>query len=322
MMSTYEEMLMTKAAWYYYFEGITQQKAAEHMGISRMRVIKLLEKARQTGLIQFHLRKDGESRMQLERALIELYGLKDAFVVPAAIDPLMVNTGIAEAASMYINERLSPDCYINIGYGDTPSRILNNLATLAENTLTCVSLTGGVSYYLPDTRSNVFNAKLHLIPAPLLASSKEMAKAMHEETSVLEISRMISLSLITVVGIGAMHESATIFKSGILNHNDLLYLEMRGAVGDVLCHFIDKDGQLIDTPVEDRLISTPLDTLKKLQNVVGVAAGESKVEAIRATLKGKYLDVLITDDITAAKLVQNMSNEWRRESETAVFIGT
>ena len=65
-----------------------------------------------------------------------------------------------------------------MGYGDTPSRVLNNLATMAERPITCVSLTGGVSYYLPDTRSNVFNAKLHLIPTPLLASSKEMADAM------------------------------------------------------------------------------------------------------------------------------------------------
>lgn len=305
LMSNYEEMLMTKVAWYYYFEGITQQQAADRMGISRMRVIKLLEKCRQTGLIQFYLRKDGESRMQLERGLIEQYALKDAFVVPASLDPLMVNANIAEAASMYISERLTPNSYINIGYGDTPSRVLNNLATMAEQTITCVSLTGGVSYYLPDTRSNVFNAKLHLIPAPLLASSKEMAQAMYQEASVVEISRMITLSQLTVVGIGAMHESATIFKSGILNRNDLIYLEMQGAAGDILSHFIDKDGQLIRTPVEDRLISTPLSTLKTLQNVIGVAAGDSKVKAIRAALKGQYLDVLITDDNTADQLVED-----------------
>ena len=72
-MDDYEEMLMTKAAWHYYFEGITQQQAAERMGISRMRMIKLLEKARQTGIIQFRLRKDGETRMKMERALIDRY---------------------------------------------------------------------------------------------------------------------------------------------------------------------------------------------------------------------------------------------------------
>ena len=301
----YEEMLMIKAAWYYYFEGITQQQAAELMGVTRLRVMKLLEKARHTGIIQFRLCKDGERHMKLEKALIENYQLKDAFVVPAAIDKTMTNAGLAEAASMYISERLTRDSVINMGYGNTPSRILNNLATVAEHTLSCVSLTGGVSYYLPDTRSNVFNAKLHLIPAPILASSKEMAEAMRQEVSVSEISRMIPLSHLSVVGIGAMHESATIFKSGTLNHNDFQYLKMRGAAGDLLSHFIDENGELIETPLEERLISTSLFTLKSLQNVIGVAAGESKVDAIRAALRGQYLDVLITDDHTASCLVES-----------------
>lgn len=296
-------MLMVKAAWYYYFEDMTQQRVGEHMGISRMRVIKLLEKAKQTGIIQFRLRKDGETRMQLERNLIHEFGLTDAFVVPAAMDKSLVNTGIAEAASMYISERLDENRFINIGYGDTPSRILNKLATIAEKPLTCVSLTGGVSYYLPDTRSNVFNAKLHLIPAPLLASSKEMAEAMFNEVSVMEISRMSSLAQLSVVGIGAMHESATIFKSGILNRNDFLYLNMQGAVGDLLSHFLDQNGRLIETPLEERLISTPLSTLKSFSNVIGVAAGDSKVAAIHAALRGQYLNVLITDDRTAGKLL-------------------
>lgn len=299
----YEESLMIKISWYYYFENMTQQSVADTLGISRMRVIKLLEKARQTGIIQFRLRKDGETRMKLERGLMEEYKLQDAFIVPSSLSKGQVNAGIAEAASMYITERLTENSFINMGYGDTPSRILNNLATMAERPITCVSLTGGVSYYLPDTRSNVFNAKLHLIPTPLLASSKEMADAMRHEASVTEISRMISLAQLTVVGIGAMHESATIFKSGILNRNDFLYLQMQGAVGDLLSHFIDRDGNLIDTPLEGRLISTSLNKLKALQNVIGVAAGDVKVSAIRAALRGGYLDVLITDDNTAAKLL-------------------
>ncbi|MEF9879399.1 MAG: sugar-binding transcriptional regulator [Clostridia bacterium] len=299
----YEESLMIKISWYYYFEGLTQQKISELMGISRMRVIKLLEKARQTGIIQFKLRKDGENRMELEHRLIDEFHLADAFVVPAALNKSEVNAGVAKAASMYISERLDDNCFLNLGYGDTPSRVLNNLATVAEQPITCVSLTGGVSYYLPDTRSNVFNAKLHLIPAPLLASSKEMAEAMLQEASVSEISRMISLAKFTIVGVGAMHDTATIFKSGILNNNDFLYLSMRGAVGDLLSHFIDRDGNVIPTPLEERLISTPLATLKGLQNVVGVAAGDSKVEAIRAALRGEYMDVLITDDRTARQLL-------------------
>lgn len=299
----YEEALMAKAAWYYYFQGMTQQQISERIGISRIRVIRLLERARQTGIIQFSLRRGNEERLMIEQQLMERYGLEDVFVVPDPAEPSQVNANVAEAASMYITERLQEGGVINIGYGDTPSRVLNNLATLAEKTVTCVSLTGGVSYYLPHARSNAFNAQLHLMPAPLMASSKEMAQAIRQESSVSEISRMISLAQLTVVGIGAMDESATIFQSGILNKNDLLYLSMQGAKGDVLSHFLDENGKLIHSPIEDRLIATSMDTLEQLRNVIGVAAGQVKADAIRAVLRGGILDTLITDTLTAQAIL-------------------
>ena len=80
---------------------------------------------------------------------------------------------------------------------------------------------------------------------------------------------------------------------------------MQGAVGDILSHFIDAHGQPVDAEIDDRLISTPLDALKEMKNVIGVAGGADKVDAIRAVLNGQYLDVLITDEITAAALLEH-----------------
>ena len=300
----YEESLMVKAAWYYYFENMTQQAIADRLSISRMRVIKLLEAARQNGIIQFRLRSDGVGMAEQSRALMEKYHLKDVFLIPSAEEESTVNESIARAGAMYIADRLGDNACINVGYGDTLSRTLNHLATMVQSPVTCISLTGGVSYYLPNARSNIFNARLVLMPAPLLASTPEMAAAMLAESSVSEIIRMASLSSFTLVGIGAMDDSATIIKSGMLSQADLLRLRTSRAVGDVLCHFLGADGQLIPTPIEDRLIATPLSGLKAMPNVVGLAAGAQKVEAIRAVLRGGYLDVLITDEATADLLLR------------------
>ena len=127
---------------------------------------------------------------------------------------------------------------------------------------------------------------------------------MRGESSVSEIIRMSELSSFTLVGIGAMTDNATIVKSGLLSQNDYVYLKLNHAVGDVLCHFLDRDGNLIKTPIEDRLISTPLERLKQMNNVIGLAAGSEKTEAIRAVLRGGYLDALITDEATARKLLE------------------
>ncbi|HCM27523.1 MAG TPA: sugar-binding protein [Treponema sp.] len=301
----YDENLMVKASYYYYFEDMTQQDIAKLMGISRIRIIKLLEKARQTGIIQFKLRKNAVFNVQAEQKLIKKYHLNDVYIIPTPADPEQVNASIANAGSIYICDRLSENMLINMGYGDTAKKLLNNLATMTETPISCVSLTGGVSYYLPDTRSNVFNASLHLIPAPLIASSVEMAQAIRNETSVNEIFRMVQLASVTVVGIGAMHENSTIFSTGTLNRNDLHLLRMKGAVGDILSHFVDKDGNLIPNFIEDRLIGLSLEKLKELNNVIGVAAGLEKVDAIRAVLRGRYLDVLITDSSVAEKLLED-----------------
>ena len=168
----YEDSLIVKTAWYYYIENMTQQKISEKLGISRMKVIKLLEKARQTGVIQFKISPERSQQLMLEQKLTTQWNLKDVFVVPTPPNGSNLNETIAQAAAMYIGDRLTENMFINMGYGDTPSRVLNHLATIAESPISVVSLTGGVSYYLPNIRSNIFNAKLYLYPAPLLVSSK------------------------------------------------------------------------------------------------------------------------------------------------------
>lgn len=303
-----EEELVTKTAWYYYVENMTQQEISKLLGISRARAIKLLDKARKTGVIQFKIREDSAQRMTLEKEVCTRFQLKDAFIVPSISGDHVsnhhaANNNIARAAATYISSRISENSVINMGYGDTPSLVLSHLSVMIDRPITCVSLTGGVNYYLPYTEFNLSNMKLFLMPTPLLVSTKEMANALRAESSVEEISRMVSLSSMSVVGIGSMCDKATILTSGILSKNDFTYLGMQGAVGDILSHFIDKEGNLLDCTVEDRLLSTPLEQLKSMENVVGVATGSHKVPAIRAVLEGQYIDVLITEESTARELL-------------------
>ena len=302
--SDFEENLMIKIAWYYYMENLTQQAIADQLGISRMRVIKLLDKARQTGIVQFRISSSFDRRHSLETKLMERYNLKDCYIVPTNPDASGVNDTIAKAASIYISNHITDNCYINFGYGDTSTKTIEYLAKNLETSASFVSLTDGVGYYLPNSESNIFNAKLYLIPAPLIMSSKEMAEALKNENSVREVSNMIQLASMTIIGIGAMDSDATIVKSSNLSHNDFLLLNMKGAVGDIICHFIDKDGNVVDTDIDSRLVSVSLDTLNQLENVIGVAAGKHKVSAITSALKGGYLDILITDESTAELLCQ------------------
>ena len=295
--------LATKAAWYYYMEDNTQAQIAEVMGVSRAKVIRLLEEARAQGIVQFSFRKNDSQRVSAEQLLIDRFGLKDAFVIPTPLDSSAINQSIAKGAAHYVSDHLREDGYLNIGYGDTVSRMLGFLAKNREESLNVVSLTGGVSYYLPSVGTTAYSMHLFLTPSPLVVSSRQVRDALLDEKSLQDVSTMTEHADMSVVGIGAAVEGATVLRNGILNEGELAVLKMQGAVGDVLNHFMDKDGNLIQTEIEDRVISTDLDKLRQLKNVVGVAGGKDKVTAIKAVLNGGYLNVLITDSDTAAELL-------------------
>lgn len=312
-----EEDLVTKVAWSYYVNNLTQQQIADQLGIPRLRIIRLLEKARQTGIVQFKVREEN-SYLSLAHEISTAYDIRDVFIVPSAGNAIERNESIAQAAALYINNRIGDNAFINMGYGDTASRILNHLANTLEKKVSVVSLTGGVNYYLPNTRSSIFSAKLYLMPAPFMMSTAEMATAVMNEPAVREIVEMIPLASMSVVGIGGLDDNATLLRNGLFTKKDLLVLSMQGAVGDVLCNFYDINGQPIDSQYNGRLVTTSIEKLAERNNVIGVGAGPHKVNAIIGALNGKFLDVLITDNETAELILEKTKtpNETQNSAKT------
>ena len=200
----FEKNMVYKAAWYYYMEGLTQQAISEKLNISRIKVLRLLERARQEGVVRIQLNPAFAEFFPLEQALVERYNLKDCYIVPAASDKEFKNESIAKAAALYVRNHMSDNCYLNFGYGDTVIRTLNHLSRSISSTISLVSLTGGITNYLPDGKSSMFSARLQLFPAPLIMSSKELAQSIMNEPSLMEVSRMTRLAEMTLIGIGGM----------------------------------------------------------------------------------------------------------------------
>ena len=185
----------------------------------------------------------------------------------------------------------------------TVSSMLGYLAKEHDDPINVVSMTGGVSYYLPSVSSTAYAMHLFLIPSPLIVSSSEVRDALLGEKSIQEIYAMTEHADMSVVGIGAAVEGATVLRNGIIRESELAILKMQGSVGDVLNHFYDSEGNPITTEIENRTISTDIEKLRTMKNVVGVAGGSEKVAAIKAVLRGGYLNVLVTDSKTAEELL-------------------
>ncbi len=308
MTMTYENSLIIKIAWKYYIEGMTQNEIAESLTLSRMKVIKYLDIAKANNIIQFKINLDKFVNMDLQNKIKKQYKLQDIYIVPASNNHSI--DSLTKAAAQYIEDRITSDTMINVGYGQAVSRTLGHLNISTKYKVTFVSLSGGVRFYIPtavESSSDYYtnpNYNHYIMPAPLLVSSKQLAEQLIHEKPIKKIFEMIPYSTITIIGIGAVNERATIVKEGYLNTNEMEIYKSMGAVGDLLSQFYDINGNVLDLKLHKQLISTDINLLKSLNHVVAVAGGLEKREAIIGALKGGYINVLITDEVLAKALLE------------------
>ncbi|MFF2449089.1 sugar-binding transcriptional regulator [Neobacillus sp. NPDC058068] len=304
---TYENSLIIKVAWKYYNEGMTQNEIAESLNLSRMKVIKYLDIAKANNIIQFKINLDKFVDIDLQNKIKQHYQLQDIYIVPASNQNSL--DSLSKAAAHYIEDRITSDTMINVGYGQAVSRTLGHLHISTKYKVTFVSLSGGVKFYIPtaiESSSDYYTPphfNHYIMPAPLVVSTGHLAKQLINEKPIKKIFEMIPYSNITIIGIGAVNEQATIVKEEYLNTNEIEIIKSLGAVGDLLSQFYDINGKVIDYKLHKQLVSTDINLLKSLNHVVAVAGGLEKREAIIGALTGGYIDVLITDEEVAKSLV-------------------
>lgn len=298
----YRDSLLYKVAWLYYINGLTQQEIASQLSLSRIKIIKMLEEARQKKIVRFYFSSVYRDKNEVEQQLIEKYNLKDSFVVPwSSNNNLAENLG--QATAMYLNDLIKEETYVGVGYGQTMSAFLRHLSGITNKSLSVISMTGGVMPYISQIGNGSIDIQHYLLPVPLVLSDKKLAESMIKEKSVSEVINMIEKVNVVVSSLGSMEENSTILKTGLLSKDKYDVLKDKGAVGDMLMHFIDKNGNLVDDEIEDRIISTKLDKIQDCNYVIVAAGGEEKLQIIHTAITHGLVNVLITDENTAKFLL-------------------
>lgn len=299
-----EEKLLSRVAWYYYHDGMTQNEIGDRLNLSRIKVSRLLEKGRRLGMIHVQINSVYGSCFELEEKLRALYALEEAHVIPA-YDEANVTERLADAASQYFMDRLKTGDMLAVGWGATVMGMLQRLAqTLSYRNISLVSLTGGVAAYIEGVASGHSSQNIHLIPAPLLVSSEVAAEAIRSERHVMDVVTMAKTANYALVGIGAVQLDATLITTGYVTRQQFEIYRRQGAVGDIIGVFFDRDGKMMDLPIHNMLVGLDFEALKGIPQVVAAAGGPNKVEAIRAAARGKLFNVLITDETTARTLIE------------------
>lgn len=317
MTSNIKEDLITKVAWLYYKEKLTQQDISSRVNISRQKVQRFLEKARDLEIVRFQVKNPYANLLSIESELIEKYSLKDSVVVPYVSDnDDLLRKSFAKAGASYLERIISQhnNSIVGLGWGNTITYLADYFDSLAIKTkVEVVSLKGNLMtnvamnpYIIAEKIANKLDAPFYNIWAPAIAQSKEMAEMFKSEPWINHVLQIASKANIILFSIGEVSPSASLFKMGYLSSDELKRLREKGAVGDILNRFFNAQGTLIDDEIHERVISIPINKLKdKGKIVIGVAGGSSKFEAIRGALNGKYINILITDEKIGQQLINS-----------------
>ena len=300
-----------RAAWLYYVEGLTQEQTAAAMRLSRAKVIRLLAAARDGGVVRIHIEARGTEQIALERKLTAGFGLREAIVVPAPADEREIATVVGHAAGTFLSEQMRDGLALGVGWGATLSMSLKALCCPPMKGLSVISLLGSMTHSRAVNPSAVarriadaLGADCFQLTAPLMVADRALRDALWDEPGLhelLERARHVDLALVSV---GDVSEEATLFREGLLPQSQLESLRKAGAVGDVLCHFLDADGRIVDHPASERVIAIDLQDLHRVPLIVIASGGRRKVAAIRAALKVMPVAVLITDEAAARGLLE------------------
>jgi DNA-binding transcriptional regulator LsrR (DeoR family) len=302
-----------RAGWLYYVAGNNQEEIAKKLGVSRQTAQRLVSLSVSEGLIKVRLDHPIGRCMELGDKLRQRFALDFVEVVPSDPESSSTIVGVAQAAAAEIEKRLkAPDPIVMaIGTGRTLKAAIEQLSPMEAPQHKIVSLTGNIA---PDGSASYYNvifnmadavkARMFPMPLPVIASSADEREMLLRQPMVKETLALAARADITFVGIGDLGADAPLYLDGFITQDELKALQKAGAIGEIVGWAFDKQGKMIDGLTNDRVASAPMPS-REQSLVVALAMGEKKLPGIVAALNRRLVNGLITDERTAALLLQS-----------------
>ena len=312
--------LALRAATLYYLDGLTQAEVAARLGVSRPTAGRLVARAKAKGLVRIEVVVPPDQRDNLhadeEAALEHKFGLTEAVVVGGNIDDIgplddsATWAAIGRAAARLLIRRLGENDTLGFTWGP---EVVAVAAALPAAVATCdaiVQLDGAmttVNYqtgaeYVIGRCADQLQANVVRLPAPLYADPETVASLRRDSgiSRALTAGRTASAMMF---GVGPVSTSTTLFEGSFLDTGMLDALAAGGAVGEIGGRFFTQDGAVVDTDLQDRTVSVPLEDIRRCPMTVLLTGGAAKHRAALGALRGGLARLLVCDLATARWLL-------------------
>ncbi len=305
-----EQSLAIRAAWLHYVGGLTQAAVAKRLGITSVKAHRVIARAVAEGAVKVIIDGDIVECVELETELAARYGLDFCEVAPDLDEVgLPIRTlGMAAAGFLRRQIELGSTPVIGLGHGRTLAAMVRHLPRIEAPDLKFVSLLGGLTRNYSANPHDVMHriaektgARAYVMPVPFFANTAEDREVLLAQRGVAEVFAMAQGAGLKLVGIGTVEVDAQLVASGMIERKEIKAIQASGGAGELLGHFFDAQGRILQTQLTARTLAVSF--AKTGDQIIAIAGGPDKVQAIRAVLSSRRLKGLITDEATARALV-------------------
>ncbi|HXL18844.1 MAG TPA: sugar-binding domain-containing protein [Streptosporangiaceae bacterium] len=293
----------------FFIEGRSKSEIAAEFGLSRFKVARILDEARAAGIVHIEIQLPAGLDASLAHRLRDTLGLRHAIVVDTPEEPeAQLRQHLAHAAAALLREIVTPDDVVGVGYGRTLTLMAEEIDGLAPCPV--VQLTGALlgvntsenSVELVRRISARSGGPCFSMYAPQVLPNASTAASLRQRPEVSEAYRRFGTVTKAVVAIGSWDPPRSQLYDSL---PDLQRKSLReeGVLAEVCAVLLDKDGTQVATDFTERCISINGRQLRAIDEVVGVAGGADKADAVRAVLAGGYVNSLVADSSLVTALL-------------------
>jgi len=303
---------LAKIASLYYLEGLTQQRIANKLNISRTKVSRYLTKARKEKIVNIQVRYPAEDFSDMEHCIEKKFKLSECVIVDTLESEEAIIKSMGDSFNNLLSRILKDRSFLGIGWGSSLRELSNHINIMDLHDIRVIPMIGGLGKTGTGVHTNSVAKKIadmvggisYMIHSPAVMDSREVKEIMEKDSNVKEIMDMSEKIDTALIGLSHLGEDSTMIKTGSFTKKDFKYLESLGVVGDVNLIFVDSEGRHVQNKLDERIVRVPTKRLKKIRNVIGVAFGKRKLEIILAALRGQIINILFTDKDTAKDIIK------------------
>jgi DNA-binding transcriptional regulator LsrR (DeoR family) len=307
--------LLAQVAHLYFDKNLDQTAIAKRLGVSRSSISRLLALAREQGIVEIIIHYPLLTSLDLEARMRERFGLKEVCILNTGeLDHSDRLNRVSLLAGRYLENILEDGQILAVSWGSTLLELAQNFhPTKRLNNLEIVQLVGAVgSSQIEIDATNLVRlfagavgGRYYNLNAPMMVETMETQKALLQEPSIIETLDRARRASVALVGIGEIERAlSTVHRSHILDAASIQVLHEQNAVGGICSQYYDIQGRPISDQVNSRVVGLDLPSLKQIPRVIGIAIGEYKARAIFGALRGQFVNVLVTDDLTAESVLR------------------